>query len=241
MRKPQGEIPTKSQTQWGTGAERQARYGAGKLKGTRKQPGSKQSGSQKQLKPTGADHNHPYLPGVTLWTKAWDGDFVQAWRWNMLLGGRAWRVRSLCFSGLFPQTCNREFAHGDARSFGLRICSIIKPTVFKISGKVLGVDGLILVRKTLTSSVLNKKRSRPKNKGSSMVLPNGQLQFITGLEFIRNVQTSGLHTIRSEISFRSEKNILQKNPSNFKQWCHQRTNTNIFVYPGIWLLKSFQN
>lgn len=45
-----------------------------------------------------------------------------------------------------------------------------------------------------------------------MVLPNGQLQFITGLEFIRNVQTSGLHTIRSEISFRSEKNILQKNP-----------------------------
>lgn len=25
-----------------------------------------------------------------------------------------------------PQTCNREFAHSDARSFALRICSVIQ-------------------------------------------------------------------------------------------------------------------
>lgn len=164
--------------------ERQARYGAGKLKGTWKQPGRRQSGSQKQIKPTAADHSHPYFPAVTLWTKA--RDFLQAWSWKMLLGGRPERVRSRCFSGLFPQTCNRKFAHSNARSFGLRIHSVTEPTVFKISGKVLGVKCLILVRKTLTSSALSNKKIRLTSKGSSVALPNVQQQFITGLEFITN-------------------------------------------------------
>lgn len=62
------------------GGERQTRYGAGKLQGAQKQTGSKQSGSQEQIKPTAADHNRPSFPGVTLWTRAWHGDFPQARR-----------------------------------------------------------------------------------------------------------------------------------------------------------------